>query len=245
MQSNYQIIRHLAFNLSILLLLLSVPVAAQGQNAFLNSRTGTLGIRLDGGVSWSVGNVLPDESNVAVTALQPQGGAGLYYNFNPHFRAGLDYGYTRMMREQLNGTMDQMPDGGVQGTVYRDFKEHFHTVTLLGEYNLLGSSDGRLSLYAGAGAGCLFAHGNSYTIGVKKEVKPGGAGNKISVTGHNERNKSVRPFVPANLSLEYSFLPQVALSLNCGYRFILAPKRDTMPAGQLYGTLGLRFNLSK
>lgn len=222
-------------------LMLLLPASLQAQGAFLASRTGTFGIRLDGGVSCSLGGDFANTGTGSVTSVQPQGMAGLFFNFSPRFRAGLDYSYTRMVREQLNGTMTPLPNGGVEGEVYRDLKTHFHGVEATGEYNLLGV--GPLSLYAGTGAGCLIADGNTYTIAVKNEVKTGGMGNSIHVTGHNVGHRYFAPFIPVTLSLEFAFLPQVAVSVGGGYRFILAGKNEYSAKSQPFGTVGLRFNL--
>ena len=221
------------------LLLLLLPASLQAQDA----REGTLGIRLDGGLSWSLGGDFANSGKNALTTIQPQGVVGLYYNFSPRFRMGLDYGYTRMIREQTNGTLKTLSDGSVEGEVYRDLKTHFHAAELTGEFNVLGA--GPVSLYLGAGAGCQFALGNTYTIGVKNEVKPGGLGNSIHVTGHNEGHKYVAPYIPVTLSLEFAFLPQVAVSVGGGYRLILAGKNEYSAKSQPFAALGLRFNLSK
>ena len=175
------------------------------------------------------------------TSIQPVGSAGVYYNIISRLRAGLDYNYTRMVREQTNGTLTPISGGGVAGEVYKDLKTHFHGIGVTGEYNLLPA--GIVSLYLGAGAGCLFAQGKTYTIGVSNEVKPGGTGNLIHITGHNEGHRYVAPYIPLTLSLEFTFMPRVAVSLGGGYRFVLAGKQEFAPKGQAYATLGLRFNL--
>ena len=183
----------------------------------------------------------------ATTALQPQVCVGLFFNFNPAFRLGLDFSYTRMLREQTNASLQPLPDGGVKGDVYRDFKTHFHGAGLTGELNLLGLGGGKkpLSLYVGTGVTCLFALGNLYTIGVSNTIKPDGTGNTVHVTGHNEEHRYVVPCIPATLSLEYAFLPQVALRISGGYRFFLAGKQELSPKGQAYATLGLCLQLTK
>ena len=216
----------------ILVLLLSLPTALLAQN---------IGIRLDGGFSWAHGGGLDIARPGMRSAVQPQGGAGVFYSFSPRFRAGLDYSYTRMVREEVDGTLTQM-DGGSQGELFRDLKTHFHGASLSAEFNLLGA--GPLSLYVGTGAGCLFAAGNTYTIAVSNTVKPDGTGNTIRLTGHNVGHMYAVPFIPATLSLEYTFLPQVAVSFSGGYRLILAGKQDYSPKGQAYAQVGLRFNLN-
>lgn len=228
--------------LIVLLLLFAMQTDLYAQA----SRTGTLGLRLDGGMLWSLGSGFENIGSGSLNEIQPVGDAGLYYNFSPRFRAGLDYSYSRIIREQLDGTQTPLTGGGSQSVVYRDLKTHFHGVALTGEYNLLGSMVGSpLSLYAGLGAGCLFAVGNTYEIGLKNEIVSGGMGNAVQVTGHNEGHRFILPFFPLSLSLEYSFLPQVSLSLGSGYRFIVAGEHGLSPKGQASVTLGLRFNLWK
>lgn len=218
----------------ILVLLLSLPCVVWAQG---------VGVRLDGGVSYSLGGGLAGGSVNKRTAVQPQGGVGVYFSINPSFRAGLDYSYSRMVRSQVDGVLDQLPDGSVQGDVYSDLKTHFHGAAVSAEFNPL--SVGPLSLYLGTGLGCLFGVGNTYTLGVSNMVKPDGTGNTIRVTGHNEGHRYVSPFIPLTLSLEYSFLPQVAVSLNGGYRIVFTLGNALSPKGQAYVQLGLRFNLSK
>jgi hypothetical protein len=107
-----------------LLLFLILPTALSAQGL----RTGSLGIRLDGGLQWSVGSGLADAVAKGPTAIQPMGGAGVYYNIIPRLRAGVDYNYTRMVREQTNGTLTPLSGGGVAGEVYKDLKTHFHGI---------------------------------------------------------------------------------------------------------------------
>ena len=220
-----------------LLLFLILPTALDAQS----TRTGLVGIRLDGGLQWSMGSGLADAVAKGPTVTQPMGGAGVYFNVIPRLRAGVDYNYTRMVREQTNGTLSPLSGGGVSGEVYKDLKTHFHGIGVTGEYNLLPA--GPLSLYAGTGAGCLIAVGNTYSITVTNEVKPGGTGNSIRITAHNQGHHYAVPYIPLTLSLEFAFMPRVAVSLGGGYRFVLAGKQEYAPKGQAYATLGLRFNL--
>ena len=191
------------------------------------------------------GGGIEGSSDKTMTAIQPQGGAGLFFNLSPAFRLGLDYGYTRMLREKTNSSLLPQPDGGVKGDVYCDFKTNFHSAGLTAELNLLGLGGRKkpLSLYAGTGVAGLFATGNSYTIGVSNTIKPDKTGNTVHVTGHNEGHRYVVPCIPATLSLEYNFLPQVALRIGGGYRFILAGKQELSPRGHAYATVGLCFQL--
>ena len=218
-------------SLMMLLLLLQGAVALYAQDSSL------VGFRLEGGAQYAVGAGQGKD----LTAVQPMGGAGIYFNISPRFRAGLDYDYSRMIREQINGTLEKQPDGGVAGDVYSDRKTHFHCVTATGEFNFLPS--GPFSLYASAGAGVMMANGNLYTMSIKNELKPGGAGNLIQIKGHNEAHSFVATVFPVSLSLEYMFIPRVSVCLKGGYRFVIAGKNEYAPNGQAFALLGLRFNL--
>ena len=223
----------------LLLLLLSLPTAIWAQ--------GTLGLRFDGGVSLMGGGGPEGARGNATTITQPQIGAGLFYNISPIFRLGLDYSYTRMLREQTNASLESQPDGSVQGNVYYDFKTNFHGIALTGEMELLTLLEGKkpYSLYVGTGVACLFASGNNYTIGVSNTIKPDKTGNTVHVTGHNVGHKYAVPCIPATLTLEYEFLPQVAVRLSGGYRFVLAGGQALSPKGQFYATVGFCFQLWK
>lgn len=227
--------------LILLALLLSLPTVSPAQGLNILSRTGTLGIRLDGGAQWFMGSGFANEGANTRNEIQLLGNAGLYYNISPRFRAGVDYTYSRMIREQLSGTLTSLPGGGVEGELYRDLKTHFHGVMVTGEYNLLGI--GPLSLYAGTGAGCMLATGNIYTVGVKNEIMTGGTGSTIQFTGHNEGHRYAVPFIPVTLSLEVAFRPDVAVSIGGGYRLLIPGKNNLSPKGQAYAALGLRINL--
>ena len=65
----------------ILALLLFLPTVLWAQ--------GSLSLRLDGGASWIQGGGIEGTSAKAITATQPQVGAGLSFNFNPTCRLGL------------------------------------------------------------------------------------------------------------------------------------------------------------
>ena len=221
----------------ILVLLLSLPSSLWAQ--------GTLGLRFEGGLSWMWGGGLEGAGPKTETAIQPQVCAGLFYSCNPAFRLGVEYSYTRMLREQTQANLLSLPDGGVKGDVYRDLKTNFHTLGVTVEANLLGHRSRKtpLSLYAGTGIGCLFAFGNTYTLGVSNSFKPDGSGNTVHVTGQNERHNYFVPCIPATLSLEYLLFPQVALRISSGYRFVLAGDQDLSPKGQVVATVGLCFQL--
>ena len=216
----------------VLLLLLPTAVWSQGQK-------GAMGFRLDGGASWSLGGSFDNEGVGNRGVTQPFGKAGVYYMASPRLRLGADYSYTRMARRQIDGKVNQLAGGGTEATMYRDLTANYHGVALTGEYNVIGT--GPLALYAGTGAGCLVAAGNTYTFGVKYESKA--TGSTVSFTAHNEPQVNAVPYIPVTLSLEYAFLPQTAVSVSCGYRMLLAGKESTAPKGQAYAAVGLRIDL--
>lgn len=199
------------------------------------SMSAQVGVRLDGGVSMPVGGA----AGSTVSPVAPYGSAGVFYNVGPRFRAGADYNYTMFSSASLSGKLEPLAGGGQAGDVYKSVKNHMHGLGATAEYDVIPA--GPVSLYVGAGAGCLLSQVNTYTLGVRNEVKT--TGNSVSFTGHNEGSRQVSMYVPATVSLEFSFLPQVAVSLGGGYRFVFAGKKELSPKGQAFATLGLRFNL--
>jgi outer membrane protein OmpA-like peptidoglycan-associated protein len=136
--------------------------------------------------------------------------------------------------------------GSAEGTVYRDFKTRFHGASLTGEFDLVellgrGKGPGRVGLWLGTGLGFLFSQGNTWNVSVSNAISVDKQ--TIRVGGHNEAHKYNAPFIPVTLSLEYAFLPQVALSIGGGYRFVPG-KTELAPRHQAYAKAGLVFNLT-
>ena len=234
------------------LLLLPASGGLHAQGPYRDARTGTVGLRLDGGASWSFGSSFENVGANQINLIQPYGGAGLFVNIRPWVRLGADYSFTQMVREQLYSTLQPVSSGGVvagstEGAAYRDFKTRFHGASLTGEFNLLeiggGKGPGRLSLWLGTGLGYLFARGSSWTLSVSDVIRSDNWTQTVHFGGHNEPHRYNALFIPATLSLEYAFLPQVALTLGGGYRF-LPGKTDLAPKSQAYAKVGLVFNLT-
>ena len=230
------------------LLLLMAETGLQARPGYLKARERTHTVRVDGGLSWVFGSGFDKMEGARANATQPFVGVGALFNFSPRHRVGLDYSYSRMVREQT-GALTTLPGGSVEGDVYKDLTTHLNSLSLTGEYELLSLLNreilqNRLALYAGTGVGFLLGMGNIYTIGVKNDVKPDGSGNTIHVTGHNDDHGYLAPFIPLTLSLEYSILPRLSASLGAGYRIFLIDKKVHIPQGQLYLSVGLRYHLS-
>ena len=227
--------------LLVFLLLLPTAGGLRAQDPYRDASTGTVGLRLDGGASWAFGSSFENIGANQVNLLQPYAGAGLLINIKPWVRIGADYSYTRMIREQLFTSLQ--PE---TGNVYRDFKTRFHGASLTGEFNLVellgrGKGPGRVGIWLGTGLGFLFSQGNTWNVSVSNEISADKQ--TIRIRGHNEPLSYNAPFIPVTLSLEYAFLPQVALSIGGGYRF-LPGKTDLAPRHQAYAKAGLVFNLT-
>ena len=205
------------------------------------SAQGLVNVRVWAGPSWNVGGGFASVGSNKESAVQPEAGIGVSVNVLPQLRAGLAYSYTRMLREQIDGTLapisgDVQP-GSVAGTVYRDLKTHFHAAGVTAEYNVLPA--GLLALYVGTGAGCLFASGNVWALSLRNEVSADGWTNRVTVDGHNTSHSYLAPYIPASLSLECRVLPRTYVCLGGQYRFVLS-KNPLSPKGQAGVTLGLR-----
>ena len=223
---------------TILLTILLLTLVPTGRAA----AQGLIGVRLSGGAAWNFGsgfeNVGANEANV----LQPVLGGGVTVKVLPKMRAGLSYDYSRMVREQLNGTLEPIAGsvlpGSVEGTVYKDFKMRFHAVGATAEYDVLPAG-GLLSLYVGTGFGCLFAAGNTWSLSVRNEMRSDNWTSTVTIDGHNEMHHYAAPFIPASVSLECRILPGTAVCVGGLYRLVLS-KNDLAPKGQAAATLGLR-----
>lgn len=225
---------------TFLTLLLAALLCGSGRA----SAQGLVSVRLSGGATGCFGGGFQNVGANGTNVLQPMLGAGITINIMPQFRVGLGYDYSRMVREQLNGTLepisgDVLP-GSVEGTVYKDFITRFHAASVTAEYNVLPSG-GPLSLYLGAGFGCLFADGNTWALSVKNEMRSDSWTSEISVNGQNEKLSYAAPYIPASISLEIRILPRTAVCLGGLYRQILS-KNEWAPKGQVFATLGLRLD---
>ena len=242
MQTRRKSLRVLPFFVAFVLLWLPL-----GGHLSAQSPVGMV-VVLQGGPSWSLGSSFENVPAGRYNLVQPEGNAGVYVTFLQNFRAGLDFSYTRLVREQVNGTLQPMDageylPGSVEGTVYRDFKTHFYAAGVKAEYNLLPKT-GPLALYVGTGAGCLFGDGTTWSLAVSNGMLATESKNIVSVKGHNEPHRYVATYIPASLSLEFMFLPQVSLCVGGTYRLVLS-KEEIAPQSQVCATMGLRFQLIK
>lgn len=225
---------------TILLTILLLTLVPTGRAA----AQGLIGVRLSGGAAWNFGsgfeNVGANEANV----LQPVLGGGVTVKVLPKMRAGLSYDYSRMVREQLNGTLEPIAGsvlpGSVEGTVYKDFKMRFHAVGATAEYDVLPAG-GLLSLYVGTGFGCLFAAGNTWALSVRNEMRSDNWTSTVTINGQNEMHSYVAPYIPATVSLECRILPRTFLCAGVVSRVLLS-KNTLAPTAQLHATLGLRLD---
>ena len=111
--------------LTAFLLLLPAAGSLRAQDPYRDARTCTVGLRLDGGTSWSFGSSFENVGANEVNLIQPYVGAGLIFNIRPWVRIGADYSYTRMIREQLYTSLQPVTGTGVAaGHVY--FLPDFH-----------------------------------------------------------------------------------------------------------------------
>lgn len=238
--------------LLLLLLLFTTAGSLRAQDPHRDTRAGTVGLRLDGGASWSFGSSFENVGGNHVNLIQPYAGAGLLVNIRPWARIGVDYSYTRMIREQVYTSLQPMSGasiaaGSVEGAIYRDFKTRFHGASLTGEFNLLemgkGKAPGRLGLWVGTGLGYLFSQGNTWTLSVSNVLYSDTWTQTVHFGGNNSPHRYNDLFIPATLSLEFAVLPEMALSIGGGYRFIFG-KNDLAPRSQAYAKVGLVFSLT-
>ena len=249
-----QIKKKLSLLVVLLLLLPAVGLRAQAPDSdFKDARTGTVGLRISGGPAWTFGSQFENVGANQINLIQPFGEAGVFVNIKPWVRVGADYSYTRMIREQMftsipSATGSGVLPGSIKGTVYNDFKSRLHGASLTGEFDLIelfsrGNSSGKLALWLGTGLGYMFANGNTWSLNVSNIMKSDDWTQTIFFGGNNVAHKYNALFVPARLSLEYAFLPQVALSVGGEYRF-LPMQNEVSPRHMAIAKVGLVFNLT-
>ena len=226
--------------LTALSLLLPVRGIAQvSEDGFRAARTGTVGLSIDEGLAWSLGSGFANIGANNINLIQPAATAGVFFNFSPLVRAGAYYSYTRMVRGQLT-------EPAADGVYYRDFKSNFHSAHVSGEVDLVEIfSKGlahRLSVYAGAGAGLLFANGNTNEKSCSTSYDREKMVQTTRFAEHNAPHRYRSAYVPVTLTVEYAFLPQVSLRL-AGSGRIIASKEALAPKSQVSATAGLVFNI--
>lgn len=111
------------------LLLLMAETGLQARPGYLKARERTHTVRVDGGLSWVFGSGFDKMEGARANATQPFVGVGALFNFSPRHRVGLDYSYSRMVREQT-GALTTLPGGSVEGDVYKDLTTHLNSLSL-------------------------------------------------------------------------------------------------------------------
>lgn len=222
-------------------LLLVLPI---GGNLFAQDiKPAGVNLLIYGGTSFSLGGGFQNTGSAGINVMQPEAGVKVSMNLAGRFRAGIGAGYTSMVREQFNGTLEPITGdgflaGSCEGTMYRDLKTHFCIADLIGEFGLL-KPGGPVQMFIGTGAGCLFATGNTWSLSLRNEMRSDEWTNKVTINGHNEGHDYTAPFIPASLSLECRILPGTSLCLGGVYRLIIS-NNEFAPKGQAMASLGLR-----
>ena len=248
-----QIKKKLSLLMVLLLLIPAFGLYAQEEVHFKDARTGTIGLRVAGGTSWAFGSRFENIGANQMNLIQPFGEAGMFVNISPAFRLGADYSFTRMVREQLFTSLNpllgnSLLPGSVSGTLYRDFQSNFHAASLTGELDLVqlfsgGRSKGKVALWLGTGVGYMFVNGSTWSLNISNIMRSDNWTQTVTFGGNNEDHKYNALYVPGRLSLEYAFLPQVALSLGGEYRF-LPTQNSISPRHMAIAKVGLVFNLT-
>ena len=225
---------------AVLLMLVPAFSVLDAQNAYRDTRSNAMSVRLEGGTSWALGSGFENIRANTINEIQPYGGVGVLRYFQPWLRAGMDYSYSSMAREQLFPSMDPSDEG----IAYREFTSSFHSVSVSAEYDVMDfrhdfASD-RLCIWLGIGAGVFFAHGNIWTLSATSSIDTASGRQKVHVGANNEPDNCTSIMIPATVSMEYAVLPQLYATLGGGFRFIPAAQ-DPFPKGQAFAKLGLVF----
>ena len=254
--------------LAALTLMLGAPLFAQEQEEpeYKEQRTNKVGLYLRGGTAWATGGSIAEWSQ-ACTPVQILGGAGLSWNIRPWVRLGLNYDYTYSSRNryynelQPEGPAVEAGEGMVVnnsqgGVFYRRYNAGMHGVDLSGDFNLMElfknrSDKGWFNIYVGTGFGWMLGTGNVWSTstghssisGPSSDGTFGNISTESWVKGLNQECKFNSPYVPARLSVEFNVLPQMAIGLEGGYKF-LCKNMDLAPRNLFSAGITLRFTLT-
>lgn len=241
--------------------------AQDNQPDYKALRTNTWSIYLQGGASWATGLKFKSVNPAAGTSVAPEVGLGVNYNLRPWIRLGLNYEFSKYRREQrldnfeavkplFDGSSSGMTENTVNngGTAYRKLWNMYHNIDLTADFNIMqlwpNRQCTRFNLYAGTGAGMMFAKGNTYAISMgyeQWEDPNNAAGNSDNWTSHtwlkaeNSRHSYNSFYVPLALSAEYDVMPQLTLGVKGQYKALFTSD-DFAPSGLEAAAIVVRYN---
>ncbi len=230
-------------------------------------RTNTWSIYLQGGASWATGLEFKSVNPAAGTSIAPEAGLGVNYNLRPWIRLGLNYEFSKYRREQRpdnfeavkpsfdgsnSGLTENTANNG--GVAYRKMWNMYHNIDLTADFNIMqlwpNRQCTRFNLYAGTGAGMMFAKGNAYTLAMGNEQweDPNNAtGNSDNWTSHtwlkaeNSRHSYNSFYVPIALAAEYDVMPQLTLGVKGQYKALFTSDH-LAPSGLEAAAIVVRYN---
>ncbi len=243
-------------------------VAAQDNKAL---RTNTWSMYAQGGVSWATGLDYKNINNATGTSVAPLAGLGVNYNLRPWVRFGLSWEISKYRREQRFDEFQPVapsfgnPEEGFSklensygGLAYGKMRTGYNNLDLTAEFNIMeiwpNRKCSRFNLYAGVGAGAMFAKGSVYMIGMGNEywVDPDNYDTNGTVVkdnwssiawvkAHNGHHDFCAFYIPVTLSAEYDITPRFTLGVKGGYKAVISCK-DMAPEGIETLALVVRYN---
>lgn len=243
-------------------------------------RTNTWSAYAQAGTSWATGLDYKNINQTKGTSIAPEFGLGINYNLRPWVRFGLNWEISKYRREQRFAEFQPLPpsfgnpDEGFSdltssygGLAYRKIWTRYNNLDVTAEFNIMEFWPERkcpwFNLYAGLGAGVMFAKGNTYTLGMGTEhwTDPGNYDQNDNAVGDNwsstawvranNNHHSFNAFyVPALLSAEFDVSPRVTLGVKGEYKAVVsnndfAPKGiETMAVVFRYNILGRKHGVS-
>ena len=233
-------------------------------------RTNTWSVYGQGGVSFATELDYKSVNPPKGTSMSPQVGLGVNYNIRPGVRLGLNYEFSKYVREQRlsdfqsvaplfdvknQGITELVKNNG--GTVYGKQWTMYHNADITVEFNIMQLWNNRkntwFNLYAGTGIGMMFANGNTYTIGMGYEewtdpnnyvggVQMGDSWSYTSwVKANNVRHDFNSAYIPFVLWAEFDVTPQLTLGAKGQYKALISSK-DFAPMGLEVAAITVRYN---
>ena len=231
-----------------IVLLLVVETGVRAQNPFMDARNKTVSARIDGGASWAIGSSFKNLNSGRSNETQPIESAGAMYHVMPWLRGAVDYSYSSLVRQQVFAELipiENAPAGSSGGMAYRELKSSFHSLAVTAEAEIFELAKAmvseRYALWVGIGVGGLYDSGNVWSLSATNEFDAAALTQKVNLKGHNDPHTNVSVFIPVTVSFEYSVLPQLAVGVGGGFRYIPSAF-DLTPVGQAYVKAGLVYN---
>lgn len=224
------------------------------------SKTKTLSIYTEGGLSWASGLWYPNVDAKRSYKQSPAVGAGIDLTIRPWVRVGAEYLWSRYRREQRMSALDP---ASMPSKAYGNYVVNYHNIKLGGGVNLMELWSKRraqwFNVWLSTGIGYMNARGNEYGLYLSSTRSENGQTSPISgnlslsnesnvtieskVLANNQHSSFRRFYIPASLHLEFDLTSQLALGLKGEVDWLLA-RKAVAPRQLAFALATVRYSFS-